>query len=262
MVRSVYRAQVAGSRVLILAMAALLSVLASGCNKESSDETGTGELKISMRLLHDGMPLTTTDQYLNGSGEFYTVKTFKFYVSNIQLTSTDNRNSAEKESYHLVDLSSPESREISASLAGGTYKRIQFMIGVDSVRNVSGAQTGALDPMLGMFWTWNTGYIFAKLEGTAPVSTEPGQAFTYHIGGFKTGSNAIRTVLLDFPANKLVTIGTTNMVIIDVDLAKWFDSVHTLSIKNAPSVMTPGGVSLKIADNYATMFTVANVINP
>lgn len=240
----------------------LLLVLALSCNKESSDETGMGALKVSYRLLHDGMPLTTTDQYFNGSGESYTVRTFKFYVSNIRLTSTDNRISEEKDSYHLVDLAAPESKEISPSFEGGKYKSIQFIVGVDSVRNVSGAQTGALDPMLGMFWTWNSGYIFAKLEGNSPASTEPGQAFTYHIGGFRTGSNAIRTVNLDFPANKLVTIGTTSMVVIDVDLAKWFDGKHTLSIGSDPSIMTPGGVSLKIADNYATMFSIANVVNP
>lgn len=254
------RLKVAG-RIDLVAVLFFL-VLAWGCGKENSDETGVGTLKISFRLLNDGLPLTTTDQYFNGSGESYTVRTFKFYVSNLQLTSMDNRISEEKESYHLVDLASAESKELNTSFAGGKYKRLQFMVGVDSTRNVSGAQTGALDPMLGMFWTWNTGYIFAKLEGNSSASAEPGQAFTYHIGGFRTGSNAIRNVTLDFPADKPVTIGATTMVIIDVDVSKWFDGTHRISIAENPSIMTPGGVSLQLADNYATMFTLANVINP
>ena len=40
-------------------------------------------------------------------------------------------------------------------------------LGVDSLRNVTGVQTGALDPAMDMYWTWNTGYVMAKLEAAA-----------------------------------------------------------------------------------------------
>ncbi|WP_316930094.1 MbnP family protein, partial [Hymenobacter sp. IS2118] len=36
----------------------------------------------------------------------------------------------------------------------GDYQSVSFTVGVDSARNVAGAQTGALDPNNGMFWTW------------------------------------------------------------------------------------------------------------
>jgi hypothetical protein len=64
------------------------------------------------------------------------------------------------------------------------------------------------------------------------------------------------------PADKPIQLGKTEMVVIDVDLARWFDGAHKISIANEPSLMTPGGKSLLIADNYATMFTLSNVINP
>ena len=170
--------------------------------------------------------------------------------------------SEEKESYHLVDLANAESRELTLTMNNGSYQQLEFTVGVDSIRNVSGAQTGALDPMLGMFWTWNSGYIFAKLEGQSPQSTALQQKFIYHIGGFRTGENALRKIVLNMPADKPIQLGKTKMVVIDVDLARWFDGAHKISIATAPALMTPGRQSLLIADNYATMFTLYNVINP
>ena len=240
---------------------ASLVVLAS-CQKDTSDETGTSTIKVTFRLLNNGEPLNTSETYLNFSGEQYKVDVFKFYVSNVKLRNTSNQVAEEKESYHLVDLADAESRELSIKMGNGTYQQLEFTLGVDSLRNVSGAQTGALDPMLGMFWTWNSGYIFAKLEGRSPQSTAIQQNFTYHIGGFRNGENALRKIVLTMPADKPIQMGKTDMVIIDVDLAKWFDAAHTISIATNPSLMTPGGKSLLIADNYATMFSLANVINP
>lgn len=233
----------------------------SSCQKDISDETGTSALKVTFRLLNNGEPLNTSETYLNFSGEQYRVDVFKFYVSNVKLRTTDNQLSEEKESYHLVDLADAESRELNLVMDNGSYQQFEFTLGVDSLRNVSGAQTGALDPMLGMFWTWNSGYIFAKLEGQSPQSTAIQQNFTYHIGGFRTGENALRTIVLNMPADKPILMGKTEMIVIDVDLARWFDATHRISIATEPSLMTPGGQSLLIADNYATMFSLANVIN-
>ena len=247
-------------RNLSLSLFCIILLAALSCSKEDSRMENIAPIHISFRLLHNGHPLSVSDPYLNFSGETYMISKFKFYISNLKLIS--NVEAAEKESYHLVDFETPSSTEIVAELKKGIYSSIEFQVGVDSIRNVSGAQTGALDPLNGMFWTWNTGYIFAKLEGHSSTSPAPSQAFTYHIGGFKTGENAIRKVNLGFPSNSPVNVGRTSSIVIDVDLAQWFDGVHTISIAANPSIMTPGGVSLLIADNYATMFTIGKVNNP
>jgi hypothetical protein len=75
-------------------------------------------------------------------------------------------------------------------------------LGVDSIRNVSGIQTGALDPLKGMFWTWNSGYVMAKLEGSSESSNSAGNRFTYHIGGFRPGMNVLKTIDLIIPRRK------------------------------------------------------------
>jgi hypothetical protein len=243
----------------ILSAIILIAIAMISCNKESSSETDLAPLKISFNLQAFGAPIDTTVQYINNSGEKFKISTFKFYVSLIEaVNSSNNFKATEKESYHLVDLADPATQQFTVSLKNGIYDKFNFIIGVDSVRNVSGAQTGALDPVNGMFWTWNTGYIFAKLEGKSPSSTAPFQMFTYHIGGFKTGENAIRTISL--PAQ--FQIGKTNELIINAEVQRWFDGVNTISIATKASIMSPGGPALQMADNYATMFSVNKVVNP
>jgi hypothetical protein len=243
----------------------LLAGIFNGCSKETSTTMDSNILKLSFRLMANGSPLAHGTDYLNGSGETYTVSAFKFYISNISLVNTKTlRKTSAADFYHLANMDDPASLELDIPLQSGEYNQLSFSVGVDSLRNVSGAQTGALDPVNGMFWTWNTGYIFAKLEGTSPFSTATGQSVVYHIGGFRTGENAIREVALDFPGDQVATLGKgkNTEIIIDVNLDQWFESVNRISISSTPVWMTPGGESLRIADNYSTMFSIRELIIP
>ncbi len=61
---------------------------------------------------------------------------------------------------------------------------VSFLLGTSADLNSSGAHSGDLDPMQGMYWAWHSGYINFKLEG---VYSKNGnyQEFRYHIGGFQ-----------------------------------------------------------------------------
>jgi hypothetical protein len=143
------------------------------------------------------------------------------------------------------------------------YNSIAFTIGVDSIRNVSGAQTGALDPAKGMFWTWNSGYIMAKLEGNSIVSNEPNQVFEYHIGGFSGSENVVEKVKLRFPLNDAISFhkGGRTQMLINANANAWFSGPNPLSIAVTPVCATPGSLAKSIAANYANMFQVINIIS-
>ena len=138
-----------------------------------------------------------------------------------------------------------------------------FTIGVDSARNVSGAQTGALDPALGMFWTWNTGYVMAKLEGTSPASAQPGNRFEYHIGGFKEPDNVIKQVTLLFPFAQNVDLqpGKTTELTIAADVYDWFYNPHDIRFNVVPFIHSPGPLAKQVSENYSKMFTVVDIVN-
>jgi hypothetical protein len=199
--------------------------------------------------------------YVNANGDTFKVSKFNYYISNIRMQKSDGSYYG-FEGYHLIheDLGSSKHFHLE-SVSTGTYKSISFVIGVDSIKNVTGAQTGDLDPALGMFWTWSTGYIMAKLEGTSPKSTATDKTFQYHIGGFSGANSGLRVVTLDLSANPMeVKTGKESSVAIKADVLKWF-SPNVINIATTNSVMMVSTTSKQIADNYANMFSVMSVTN-
>jgi hypothetical protein len=201
--------------------------------------------------------------YTNFFNEPFEVRTFKFYVHDIKLINTENGYtfSVGKDEHFLVDAADTIGSRIDLKVPTATYNRISFKIGVDSVRNFSGAQTGALDPALGMFWTWNSGYIMAKLEGNSPVTGQPGDVFEYHIGGFKAPDNVVQQVSLPFPSPITLRKDAETEIIIAADVYRWFNGVHDIRLDTNPVVMSPGPLAKKVSENYANMFTVLHFIS-
>jgi hypothetical protein len=118
--------------------------------------------------------------------------------------------------------------------------------------NTQGVMTGDLDPMHGMFWTWNSGYIYARLEGQSDSAKAPAHRFTWDIGGYKANANAARQILLNIPANRQGTQFT-----IEADITKWFDGKTPVKLSRSPTCHEPGTLAMQIADNYSTMFSIA-----
>ena len=245
-------------------------MLSISCKKEYSLEDAAKPAKdynftILFKPVVDTVSLKFDSSYLNRYNELYKVSAFKFYVSNIALVNTDSNISykLKKEEYYLVDFSDSVSTVLKLKAVPFKYNRISLTIGVDSIHNVSGAQTGALDPAKGMFWTWNSGYIMAKLEGTSPQSNQTGNKIEYHIGGFKGPENAVRTVTLLYPfAMELnVSDSTVSNMIITANSNAWFYNPHEIKISNNPVCTTPGVMAKNISENYTKMFTVVEIKN-
>ena len=215
-------------------------------------------------------PLTlTTGNYTNGSGEPFTVTTLNYYISNIKLKKADGSDYIvpQDSSYFLVKQSDSTSRVITLrNVPVGNYSGVTFTVGVDSLRNTMNIsrRTGALDPAAGaegMYWDWNSGYIFFKLEGTSPSA--PAEAtgmrmFMYHVGlfgGYQSKTlNNLKTVQLPFGSTTApVTVNGSSVVKIKADVLKVFDGVKPLSIAQNPAIMV-SALSADVATNYAQMF--------
>ncbi|HZG24640.1 MAG TPA: MbnP family protein [Chitinophagaceae bacterium] len=247
---------------LLLTLAALTS-----CQKELSTNNPAlnqvYDLNISFKPVIDGQPLLFNETYRNVFGEAYQVTAFKYYVYDIRLLNTDSNfvTQVGKDEHYLVDASATASSTISAKPIARTYNRISFRVGVDSSRNFSGAQTGALDPAKGMFWTWSSGYIMAKLEGSSPLSAQPNNRIEYHIGGFKDPDNVVKNITLDFPALQAVRFlpGSSSTINITANVNAWFSNPNEVRISANAVCMTPGELAKKIAANYAGMFAITNI---
>ncbi len=243
----------------IALIAAFAAALAS-CKKDPEASTPTPKegkvlLEFSNKVGTENLKMDGT-VYKNQNGDDFSVTKFNYYISNIKLNSIDGSNFAEVESYHLLEQSNTTSLNFSlAKVPAGTYKSITFTIGVDSLRNVSGAQTGALDPANGMFWSWSSGYIMLKMEGTSPQSPQAGNILRIHVGGFSGANNTVKTVTINFP-NTITVNGDENHVHLSADVAKLFGPSNVTSFASTSVIHMPGADAKKIADNYASMFSV------
>lgn len=249
--------------VLVLALAF------SGCKKDETPTPVTPTPSPAIRVSFtnvvgaDPLALGGPNYYINAHGDSFYVTTYKYYVSNIKFTDNNGNTWSEPESYHLINAADPNSLSFNVSgMPAATYTSMQFMIGVDSARNVSGAQTGALDPANDMFWTWNTGYIMAKFEGKSPQSTASAHNLTFHIAGY-SGANAVQRIVsptfASLTANPTATL--TPVIHIKSDVLEWFVNPNTIRFDTMNNVATTGASAMQIADNYADMFTITGIDN-
>ncbi|MEZ0611881.1 MbnP family protein [Fibrella sp. WM1] len=241
---------------------------------KSTLDPGTGSLDLSLQHMVNGRSLVlNTQTYQNKAGESFVVSKFDYFLTNIRLLRTDGSayTVPQDDSYFLVRSSYPTSQSIALNnIPSGDYSQLEFMIGVDSLRNTADVsrRKGVLDPgsshTSGMYWDWNTGYIHLKLEGTspaAPVDATGNRNFRYHVGlfgGYQSRTlNNLRTVRVPLSSSgNTLNVGTdqrTRLVVM-ADAGKLFDGPTPISIAQYPDVMV-SPVSATIANNYATMFS-------
>ncbi|WP_066759426.1 MbnP family protein [Crocinitomix algicola] len=172
--------------------------------EHNHDETGTLNIEVDYKWGMAGADFnmeTTLEHPMTGDElEF---STFKYYISNFKLKNENGEWWSHPESYFLVDLS--EGLDNPLKIEGvpvGNYTEMTYMLGVDSTRNVSGAQDGALSVSHGMFWSWSNGYIMLKAEGTSPDSGSG--SFAFHLGGFQGEYNIVTEKNVLFSSEDLV----------------------------------------------------------
>lgn len=244
----VYERVIIGCRFFILFFLAVISF--SVCNAHSS---ATFPFRVEFRNMVDSVPMKLGNSYKNPFGEDYTIKMFKYYISNISFQDSDGKTIKFADA-HLINEDDSSSRTINLNLPDAPYTSVSFLVGVDSILNVSNIQTGSLDPLEGMFWTWNSGYIMAKLEAISPVSTVLNKSVNYHIGGYRTGQNTSRVITIPLSVHREKNIA---QIIIEANVNSWFNAVHTLKIIDHSMCTTPGNLANEYADNYSKMFRLA-----
>lgn len=257
------------SRVFITGIC--LFVLMTACKKEDSPPPVVEEPKVTeaAKVVIDLNPIFGSENlqfqkyYINEAGDSVSVTKFSYYVSNVVFVKSDGSTFAEPESYHLIDHSGTPAKNFTVSnVPVGEFTDVRFVIGIDSLRNCSGAQTGDLDPAKGMFWTWNSGYIFMKLEGRAPRSAG-NKAYTYHVGGYKGPNKTQKAVAFKLPGTGLKTVAAkVSRIFFHVDAAQVFKSPTTLDVSTFYYQMSEGAGAKLLSDNYKDMFIIKEVQNP
>jgi hypothetical protein len=196
-----------------------------------------------------------TAVYYNALHQPFSISKCKYYIGNPVLLAAAGPD-FHTNTYFLADVEVvPTLTFPLEKIPPGKYQALQFTLGVDSLHNCSGVQSGALDPENAMFWAWNTGYIFLKLEGMAPASKSPGHFFEYHIGGYKAPNNCIRTITLPFQQALELAPGDQAELRLKVNIAEILRTPNTIDFATH-SAITDFHHAHLIADNYVDMFSI------
>ncbi|MCU0430994.1 MAG: hypothetical protein MUF42_13600 [Cytophagaceae bacterium] len=196
-----------------------------------------------------------TQAYRSTQGDTVFIDVFRFYISNLQILYRDGKTFSIPNSYYLIDASDTASCHLQlSSLPLGAIAGLSFHIGVDSAKSVSGAHAGDLDLSKGMYWSWNSGYINAKLEGRSPSCLSHKQQFEFHVGGYAHPNNSLRKAIVMLPVNTSAE-ATSRTLQLQADVSVWFAK---RSLREQAGIMIPGKAAMALADEYKHMFRLQN----
>jgi hypothetical protein len=168
------------------------------------------------------------------------VVTLRFYLHNVELKHEGRLVWSSADSHYLFDSGVASRLEIPMSISASTpVDEISFVIGVDSALQVNGAHSGVLDPIQGMYWTWQSGYIHWKLE-TESLDSASDSSLTWHVGGYRAPYNSLRVI------RYAVNTASTNYLF-TVDIRRLINDVRG---RVPLSVMSPSAHAMKLADSF------------
>lgn len=174
----------------------------------------------------------------------YEFKNIKFYVSDIELILENNLVLIDSIKYHLIDLENLKTIKIN-NKNNNPIKKIRFNLGIDSVSNTSGIMEGDLDPTLGMYWTWQSGYINIRVEGKSEKCPARKNLFQYHLGGYLYPNLAIQE--LEF------NINNQDNIIINIDIEKYMNNID---ITKNYQIMSPSITAVELSKIFANCITI------
>jgi hypothetical protein len=170
------------------------------------------------------------------------INNFRLYISSIELMKNGKRVFKEKNSFHLIQPFDSLKNSFNIKFKG-KFDEVRFYLGIDSLTNISGALGGDLDPMLGMYWTWQSGYINFKLEGTSMLSPARLGEFQFHLGGYSAPHNSLQQIMLPVKSVALINIY--------FNLQKFLSAIDLASIHH---IMSPSAESVNISKLAAACF--------
>ncbi len=256
------------SKIKPLVIFGMLSIFIFSCKKDEKIEVVIPSKDIQASAVFNftakvnNLPfIKNTKWYANANGDSFTVSKFNYYISNIKFKREDGALFAEDYSYHVIKHVEGATSFTVQNLPEGNYNKIEFLIGVDSLKNVSGSQTGDLSPDSLMFWDWSTGYIFFKLEGNYKNSTTPsGDTYSMHIGGFSGEENFLRKCSFNLTNPIRASKNKSSKVFYNVSINEIFSNPLVIDF-NTYNVVGGGRKAQEMADNYKDMFVIDRIEN-
>ena len=189
-------------------------------------------------------PIEKNKWYISKNNDSIQLSTIKFYLTNFRIKNKNSSILLENQ-YHLVDALNDENLNLYIpNIHFNNDAYLVFDLGVDEKLNTSGANSGDLDPINGMFWSWQSGYINFKIEGTSPSCNTRKNKFQFHIGGYQIPYETLRTISFKLDSNK-------NKLVVNLEFSNFFNKIN---LKTENHIMTPGKDANTLMNQLVNIF--------
>jgi hypothetical protein len=224
-------------KTAILSLVIVLITLAS-CHKGSQ-----ASLRLAFNPMFGSSNLSLNKTYQSPDGKYYNFSTFMLYISHIKLIHTDG-SMVEVKSIAYLSPNNSNDMSIPLSEVEGTYKGIQFSIGLDSVQDNTppGSISDTTNPLSvnnGMYWPGSgMNYVFVILQGYADSNANPSTPIDYLVG------SAPYYTTVQVNKSFTITSGSHTTLTLNSDLQKiFFGGTNPINVIADPYTETqPTGV--------------------
>ena len=176
------------------------------------------------------------------------ISTLRFYVFNIQLESENRVVWSSGDEHFLIDVFEKDRTSILTKVpTKSTVDHLSFIIGVDSTLQTNGAHSGVLDPIHGMYWSWQSGYINWKLEAEV-IHAGQSNAIQWHVGGYHAPYQTQRAVRL-----KLMNDADSIQCGLQLDTL-----LHDWRVIAPAEVMSPSDKAMELSDRFQSCFQIVS----
>lgn len=180
--------------------------------------------------------------YVSALEDSIQLETIRFYIFDPHLVVDNERVASAVAQYYLLDAAVPSSLELTfPDPVTQPLATLKFNLGIDSLTNVDGARGGALDPINGLYWSWQSGYINVKIEGTSTACPTRNNRFQYHLGGYQAPNNSLQEVAIKVP--------TAAVIRVEIKLEEYFEQINLGEVNQ---IMSPSPKAVALANLFAT----------
>jgi hypothetical protein len=201
--------------------------------------TCNGQLRIIPSW--DNKALELEQVYLTENKDSISFSNLKMYFSDFRFREKLSGDITEIDTLIFYDLADSSTHVFFKNLEISNYDDVSFTLGLDSSKNVSGELENAYDPLLGMYWAWNTGYVNLKLAGKSSLVLTKTHDFEFHLGGYRFPYSSAQLVQVDLLDSY-----------IQFELSLLFPDV--ISLKKTHHLMLPGKEAFLISQGLPACF--------
>lgn len=242
--------------IIIIAIA----LFATSCSKdETTPKSAKQVLNFHWHSMVGSSDASYGVEYTSTDGIKFKLSDWRYYASNFVLIKEDGTEYPVADKVLLINIANADYTLDSVPV--GNYKGFKFTVGLDSLTNHKDPTLySASNPLSlqspSIHWSWNSGYIFMKIEGKYDSTvaqlggTSINQSFFFHVG-----TDKLKQVIdyTDQPFS--VVSGADKELHIEMDFLKILNSVN-LRTENATHTMDNMPLATKVSNNWKTAFSL------